>query len=163
MAYLTQEVFRLSHTNHRRTTAYHPQTNGLTERLNKTIADMIFMYVDVRHKAWDEVLPYVTFAYNTVVQETTGVTPFHLVHGRAVTTILDAMLPHVPTDDGNDDTQLISQRAEEARQLAIVKIQDQQRVDARRITFVAGTSTFNPETGYGFGHQYGAAVSARSF
>ncbi|KAM7310080.1 uncharacterized protein ISCGN_007040 [Ixodes scapularis] len=37
MAQLTQEILRLSHTNHRRTTAYHPQINGLTERLNKTI------------------------------------------------------------------------------------------------------------------------------
>ncbi|KAM7311133.1 DDE-type integrase/transposase/recombinase [Ixodes scapularis] len=36
MAQLTQEIFRLSHTSHRRTTAYHPQTNGLTERLNKS-------------------------------------------------------------------------------------------------------------------------------
>ncbi|KAM7305530.1 DDE-type integrase/transposase/recombinase [Ixodes scapularis] len=43
MAQLTQEVLRLSHTSHRRTTAYHPQTNGLTERLNKTMADMISM------------------------------------------------------------------------------------------------------------------------
>ncbi|KAM7307592.1 DDE-type integrase/transposase/recombinase [Ixodes scapularis] len=44
MAQLTQEILRLSHTDHRRTTAYHPQTNGLTERLNKTIADMISIY-----------------------------------------------------------------------------------------------------------------------
>ncbi|KAM7307342.1 K02A2.6-like [Ixodes scapularis] len=41
MAELTREILRLSHTDHRRTTAYHPQTNELTERLNKTIADMI--------------------------------------------------------------------------------------------------------------------------
>ena len=93
MAQLTLEILRLSHTEHRRTTAYHPQTNGLTERLNKTIADMIAMYVDVEHKTWDEVLPYVTFAYNTAVQETSGMTPFQLVHGRKVTTMLDAMLP----------------------------------------------------------------------
>ncbi|KAM7284761.1 DDE-type integrase/transposase/recombinase [Ixodes scapularis] len=76
LAQLTQEVLRLSHTSHRRTTAYHPQTSGLTERLNKTIADMISKYVDVEHKTWDEVLPYVTFAYNTAVQETTGMTQF---------------------------------------------------------------------------------------
>ncbi|KAM7305531.1 DDE-type integrase/transposase/recombinase [Ixodes scapularis] len=59
-------------------------------------------------------------------------TPFQLVHGRTVTTMLDAMLPHVPADDGNDDAQLISQRAGGARQLARIKIHDQQRVDARR-------------------------------
>ncbi|KAM7296833.1 retrovirus-related Pol polyprotein from transposon 297 [Ixodes scapularis] len=106
-------------------------TNGLTERLNKTITDMVSMYVDVEHKTWDEVLLYVTFAYNTAVQETTGMTLFQLVHGRPVTMMLDAMLPHVPTDDGNDDAQLIAQRAEEACQLARIKIQEQQRVDAR--------------------------------
>ncbi|KAM7314928.1 DDE-type integrase/transposase/recombinase [Ixodes scapularis] len=123
MAQLTQEVLRLSHTSHRRTTAYHPQTNGLTERLNKTIADMISMYVDVEHKTWDEVLPYVTFAYNTAVQETTGVTPFQLVHGRKVTTMLDAMLPHEPAVDASDDAQVVAQRAEEVRQLARLRIQ----------------------------------------
>ncbi|KAM7298963.1 DDE-type integrase/transposase/recombinase [Ixodes scapularis] len=109
MAQLTQEILRLSHTSHRRTTAYHPQTNGLTERLNKTIADMISMYVDVEHKTWDEVLPYVTFAYNTAVQETTGFTPFQLVHGRKVTTMLDAMLPHEPSDNESDDAQAVAQ------------------------------------------------------
>ncbi|KAM7313144.1 DDE-type integrase/transposase/recombinase [Ixodes scapularis] len=128
MAQLTQEIVRLSHTSHRRTTAYHPQTNGLTERLNKTIADMISMYVDVEHKTWDEVLPYVTFAYNTAVQEATGVTPFQLVHGREVTTMLDAMLPHEPSDNESDDAQAVAQRAEEVRQLARLMIQDQQLV-----------------------------------
>ncbi|KAM7285125.1 DDE-type integrase/transposase/recombinase [Ixodes scapularis] len=122
MAQLTQEILRLSHTSHRRTTAYHPQTNGLTERLNKTIADMISMYVDVEHKTWDEVLPYVTFAYNTAVQETTGFTPFQLVHGRKV----------------------VAQRAEEVRQLARLLIQDQQRVDAGRYNLRRRDVHFQP-------------------
>ncbi|KAM7289119.1 DDE-type integrase/transposase/recombinase [Ixodes scapularis] len=144
MAQLTQEILRLSHTSHRRTTAYHPQTNGLTERLNKTIADMISMYVDVEHKTWDEVLPYVTFAYNTAVQETTGVTPFQLVHGRKVTTMLDAMLPHEPAVDGSDDAQVVAQRAEEVRQLARLRIQAQQRVDAGRYNLRRRDVHFQP-------------------
>ncbi|KAM7284556.1 hypothetical protein ISCGN_001650 [Ixodes scapularis] len=144
MAQLTQEILRLSHTSHRRTTAYHPQTNGLTERLNKTIADMISMYVDVEHKTWDEVLPYVTFAYNTAVQETTGFTPFQLVHGRKVTTMLDAMLPHEPSDNESDDAQVVAQRAEEVRQLARLLIQDQQRVDAGRYNLRRRDVHFQP-------------------
>ncbi|KAM7290794.1 DDE-type integrase/transposase/recombinase [Ixodes scapularis] len=144
MAQLTQEILRLSHTSHRRTTAYHPQTNGLTERLNKTIADMISMYVDVEHKTWDEVLPYVTFAYNTAVQETTGVTPFQLVHGRKVTTMLDVMLPHEPAVDGSDDAQVVVQRAEEVRQLARHRIQAQQRVDTGRYNLRRRDVHFQP-------------------
>ncbi|XP_072144216.1 uncharacterized protein conv [Dermacentor andersoni] len=129
-AELTQAILQYSQTSHRRTTAYHPQTNGLTERLNKTLADMLAMYVDVEHKTWDAVLPYVTFAYNTAVQETTQITPFKLVYGRNPTTTLDAMLPHV-TDEENVDVASYLQRAEEARQLARLRIKNQQRTDSR--------------------------------
>ncbi|GFS70093.1 transposon Ty3-I Gag-Pol polyprotein [Trichonephila clavipes] len=51
------------------------------------------MYVDVEQKNWDEILPFVTFAYNTAKQETTGFTPFYLLHGREAETTLDTMLP----------------------------------------------------------------------
>ena len=129
-AELTQAILRYSHTSHRRTTAYHPQTNGLTERLNKTIADMLAMYVDVEHKTWDAILPYVTFAYNTAVQETTHMAPFNLVYGRKPATTLDAMLPDV-SDEENLDVATYLQRAEEGRQLARLRIKNQQRTDSR--------------------------------
>lgn len=58
---------KLTHTDHRRTTAYNLQTNGLTERLNRTLADMIAMYVDVEHLTCINILPYATFSYNTAV------------------------------------------------------------------------------------------------
>ncbi|GFV03078.1 transposon Tf2-9 polyprotein [Trichonephila clavipes] len=73
---LVSSLVDLCNIDHRFTTAYHPQTNGLTERFNKTLADMLSMYVDVEQKNWDEILPFVTFAYNTAKQETTGFTPF---------------------------------------------------------------------------------------
>lgn len=117
-AELMQCLMRMTHTDHRKTTAYHPQSNGLTERLNRTLADMLSMYVDVEHKMWDEILPYVTFAYNTAVQETTRATPLQLVYyGRAVTTTLDAMLS-IDDYDYPPDLGDFLQRAEEARQLA---------------------------------------------
>lgn len=67
MAQLTQEIIRLRHTSHYKTTTYHVQTHELTERLNKTIANLIFIYVDVEHKTGDEVLLNVLVAYNTAV------------------------------------------------------------------------------------------------
>ena len=143
-AELMQGVLRYSNTDHRRTTAYHPQTNGLTERLNKTMADMLSMYVDVEHKTWDEILPYVTFAYNTAIQETTQMTPFELVYGRQATTMLDAMLPHVDDDDLNADVQGYLQRAEEARQLARVRTTEQQLVDAGRYNLRRRDAEYRP-------------------
>lgn len=143
-AALTEEVMKLCKTDHRRTTSYHPQTNGLTERLNKTIADMISMYVDVDHKNWDDILPYVTFAYNTAVQETTSYTPFRLVHGREVTTMLDAMLLpdeiYVVTPDATE----YASRAEAARQIARQRIRRQQTIDARRYNLRHQQVTYQP-------------------
>lgn len=79
---LTRAILQYSQTSYQRTTAYHLQMNGLTERLNKTHTDMLAMQVDTEHKMWDAVLPYITFAYNTAVQETTQITPVKLVYGR---------------------------------------------------------------------------------
>ncbi|GFY33720.1 retrovirus-related Pol polyprotein from transposon 412 [Trichonephila clavipes] len=110
----------LCNIDHRFTTAYHPQTNGLTERFNKTLADMLSMYVDVEQKNWDEILPFVTFAYNTAKQETTGFTPFYLLHGREAETTLDTMLPFCPNDFDDNNITKIATRAEESRQLARV-------------------------------------------
>ncbi|GFV75640.1 transposon Ty3-I Gag-Pol polyprotein [Trichonephila clavipes] len=117
---LVSSLVDLCNIDHRFTTAYHPQTNGLTERFNKTLADMLSMYVDVEQKNWDEILPFVTFAYNTAKQETTGFTPFYLLHGREAETTLDTMLPFCPNDFYDNNITKIAARAEESRQLARV-------------------------------------------
>ncbi|GFW42579.1 transposon Tf2-9 polyprotein [Trichonephila clavipes] len=121
----------LCNIDHRFTTAYHPQTNGLTEHFNKTLADMS-MYVDVEQKNWDEILPFVTFAYNTAKQETTGFTPFYLLHGRKAETTLDTILPFCPNDFDDNNITKIAARAEESRQLARVHTLRAQDKDRRR-------------------------------
>ncbi|KZS03119.1 Uncharacterized protein APZ42_034227 [Daphnia magna] len=68
------------------------EANGLVERLNHTLADMLSMYVSSDHKDWDESLPFVTFAYNTSRHESTGRTPFYLVYGREAVLPIDGAL-----------------------------------------------------------------------
>ncbi|GFV34436.1 hypothetical protein TNCV_1413671 [Trichonephila clavipes] len=129
---LVSSLVDLCNIDHRFTTAYHPQTNGLTERFNKTLADMLSMYVDVEQKNWDEILPFVTFAYNTAKQETTGFTPFYLLHGREAETTLDTMLPFCPNDFDDNNITKIAARAEESRQLARMHTLRAQDKDRRR-------------------------------
>lgn len=92
MVDMMEELFRLTQTNYTRTTAYHLQTNGLCERFNRTIAEMISQYVPADHRDWDEFLPFATFAYNSSVQETTGYSPFFLLYGHEPTLPIDATL-----------------------------------------------------------------------
>ncbi|KZR95508.1 Uncharacterized protein APZ42_010747, partial [Daphnia magna] len=78
----SEELFKAMQTNHLVTAAYHPQCNGLVERYNHTFAEMFSMYVNSCHNDWDDYVDFVTFAYNTSKQESTGVTPFFLLYGR---------------------------------------------------------------------------------
>ena len=63
----------------KRITAYHPQCDGQVER---TLANMLAMYVDKNQKDWDLWLDQVLFAYRTSLHESTGATPFSLMYGR---------------------------------------------------------------------------------
>ncbi|GFY49446.1 transposon Ty3-I Gag-Pol polyprotein [Trichonephila inaurata madagascariensis] len=97
---LVTELGQLCSSKHRKTTGYHPLSNGLTKRFKKTLADMLSMYVDVEQTNQDEILPFVTFAYNTAKQET-SYTPFYLLHGREAETTLDTVFPYIA--DGSED------------------------------------------------------------
>jgi len=62
-------------------TAYHPETDGQTERLNRTLEDSLRNYVANAHDTWDKFLYAVEFAYNSTKHSTTGESPFFLNYG----------------------------------------------------------------------------------
>ena len=100
MSALAKEVYRLLRVKKVSTAAYRPQTNGLVERFNRTLAAMLSMYVDSKHKDWDRYLPYVTFAYNTTAHSATKESPFFLLYGREARLPIDNMLlPVGPHED----------------------------------------------------------------
>lgn len=140
---LVSEIIRLCSIKHRMTTAYHPQTNGLTERFNKTLGDMLSMYVDVDQRDWDEILPFVTFAYNTAKQDVTGFTPFYLLHGREAETTLDTLFPFCPEVE-NDYTKHLVVKTEEARQLARLRTLEAQEKDRRRYNSKHRVVSYSP-------------------
>ena len=53
-------------------TAYHPQTDGQTERANRTLEDMLRAYVNHKQTDWDQRLPALQFAYNSSRHISTG-------------------------------------------------------------------------------------------
>ena len=62
-------------------TTHHPQTNGLTERMNRTLINMIRKVCAEHQTKWVEVLPLLEFAYNNSPHRVTKVSPFQAVQG----------------------------------------------------------------------------------
>ncbi|GIZ39392.1 hypothetical protein CKM354_000277800 [Cercospora kikuchii] len=62
-------------------TAYHPQTDGQTERLNAVLEQHLRAYVSYLQDDWVEWLPLAEFSANSVFSETTGLSPFLATYG----------------------------------------------------------------------------------
>ena len=61
--------------------AFHPQTDGQTERQNNTIEAYLQAFVNFKQNDWAKFLPMAKFAYNNAKNASTGYTPFELNYG----------------------------------------------------------------------------------
>ncbi|KAL0199496.1 hypothetical protein M9458_008036, partial [Cirrhinus mrigala] len=89
MSRLMADLCRLLRVKQLRTTVYHPQTDGLVERFNQTLKQMLRRVVAEDKRDWDLMIPYVLFGIREVPQASTGVTPFKLLFGRQPRGLLD--------------------------------------------------------------------------
>nr|CAG8612716.1 8966_t:CDS:1 [Entrophospora candida] len=119
--------------NHVLTTSYHPQTNGLTERFNKTLCETIAKFV-IQHKGeWDQYISSALLAYRTKTQKSTKFTPFFLVYGRQAQTPLTQKFGMEDNDleyDLEDHVDLITERLHHVQGIAkenINKAQEDQK------------------------------------
>ena len=63
-------------------TSFHPQSNGVSERTNKTVNQCLRFHVERNQKGWVQALPRIRFHIMSSVNKSTGYTPFHLRFGR---------------------------------------------------------------------------------
>lgn len=62
-------------------TTCHPQTDGQTEVVNRTLSALLRYLVNKNFRLWEECLPHVEFAYNHSVHSATKFSPFEIVYG----------------------------------------------------------------------------------
>ena len=77
-----KEICRLMGTSLTMSSGFHPQTDGQTERANRSIEEMMRAYVGRKQNDWDERLGMMEYASNNAVHSSSGYTPFYLCYGR---------------------------------------------------------------------------------
>ena len=84
-----------------RTNSYRPQSDGMVERLNRTLLSALSTMVNQERDNWDECLPFVVQAYNSTPHATTGCTPNLLVFGEELIMPPDLVMgvPNIPVLD----------------------------------------------------------------
>lgn len=93
-----QDFFNLYGIKRHYTSAYHPQSNGQTERFNRTLATALTTYVSRNQKDWADYVPGVVFAYNITQHSVTNVSPFELIY---------KFKPRIPLDNHLDRNEFI--------------------------------------------------------
>ena len=89
---LIKELCSLANVSKSRTTPYHPQGNGMAERFNQTLLNMLGTLEEKNKENWKAHVPALVHAYNSTRHETTGYTPHFLMFGRHPRLAVDAFL-----------------------------------------------------------------------
>ena len=93
-SHLLAEICHLLGVHKTRTTPYHPQSNGLVERTNRTIKGLLRSFVDrYQNDKWDEFLPQCLMAYRASIHATTGYSPAFLMHGKEIRLPVEILTP----------------------------------------------------------------------
>ncbi|GAA5944073.1 hypothetical protein JCM1841_001868 [Sporobolomyces salmonicolor] len=127
-------------------TTFHPETDGRSERTNKTVVQMLRQYVSREQRDWVRYLPTLEYAINAAVNDSTGTSPFELVLGNTPS-ILPSPLSHpsgtspsLPAVDSLIDER--TGKIQEAREaLAAAKVRQAEQANSRRkeeLTFSVG-------------------------
>lgn len=97
-----QELFKLSGTKLRMSSAYHPQSDGQTEVLNRVIEQYLQSFVHQRPSSWGKFLLWAEWPYNTSIHTATGMTPYEVTFGKKPSSI-PPYLPGTSNIDAVDD------------------------------------------------------------
>ncbi|GJW82986.1 putative reverse transcriptase domain-containing protein [Tanacetum coccineum] len=95
LSHFWRSLWKMMNTQLNFSSAYHPQTDGQTEVVNRSIGNLLRCLVGDHVKAWDQKLCQAEFAHNHAVNRSTGFSPFQVVYSAQPRGPLDLMTPRV--------------------------------------------------------------------
>ena len=128
---LIKEICKILGITKTRTTPYHPQSDGMIERFNRTVLNMLSAVVSDDEYNWDLHLPTLMLAYRTSRHETTGATPFSLVYGQEAK-LPEDILFNLPTAEEVTTSHGYAEALKERIQQAYQRVRDHSAVEQRK-------------------------------
>ena len=137
---IMQELCLFGGAHKTRTTPYHPESDGMVERFNRTLLMMLAMFAGKNRDDWDDLLPAVMMAYWSSVHESTGFSPYRLMFGEECTLPMDIGLPRDQLDTSESITSpyalwvrdALEEAYDQVRQHSGQAVQRQKRLYYRR-------------------------------
>jgi hypothetical protein len=101
-----REFFKLQGTKLQTSSAYHPQTDGQTEVVNRCLEQYLRCFASQHPKRWEAFLAWAEYWYNTTFHQSTGTTPFYALYGRHPPRLINYLVGSSPVSEV--DTNLLA-------------------------------------------------------
>ena len=101
---LFQGICKLLNISKTRTTPAHPRSDGMVERGNRTVKEMLAKYINKNQDDWDLYVDFIVMAYNATLHDSTDISPYRMVFGDEMRMPLDIMSAIPPSDDNGDQS-----------------------------------------------------------
>ncbi len=106
------------HIKHKKSTSYHPISNGQAERTNFTMIDVLACLALEYGSKWTDMFKWTKWAYNTTFKRSTGYEPYFLKYGRSPIFPIDLKIPSgISKEKSRTDVDMILERAKQLKQL----------------------------------------------
>ena len=100
-----QEMCKMLEISKTRTTPLHARSDGMIERMNRTMQNMLSKYIQENQKDWDLYLDFIVMAYNTCEHESTGCSPYRILYGENIVLPIDILTDNI-AEEGTVETDI---------------------------------------------------------
>ncbi|KAL0554843.1 hypothetical protein IC582_008771 [Cucumis melo] len=145
LSHFWKELFRLAGTKLNRSSSYHPQSDGQTEVVNKSVETYLRCFCGEKPHEWSQWIHWAEYRYNTTYHSSIGITPFQAVYGRLPPPLVyygDMETPNSTLDQQLKDRDIALGALKEHMKIAQERMKKQADTKRREVEFQEGDLVF---------------------